>query len=221
MSDLTVIDSHNAKLPQSYERAKKALSNCSRIDECMEWENKAEALASYAKQADDKTLENYARRIRERASRRTGELLKQFDGKGKTPGNQYTGKIEKSNGDITSFKSQKEVAEQAGLSVHRARRSKRLANIPEDEFDELIDSEDMPTRKELEEIGTRSIKTNRPEGFKEATKLMGKVRDFSDYCSANNPELVANGLNEDEAKEVKSQIHIIDSWLDKLIVNLK
>ena len=30
-----------------------ALAACNRIDECHEWANKAEALASYAKMADD------------------------------------------------------------------------------------------------------------------------------------------------------------------------
>jgi hypothetical protein len=33
------------------------------------------------RQADDKTLENYAMRIRSRAIQRAGELLKEFDGR--------------------------------------------------------------------------------------------------------------------------------------------
>lgn len=60
----------HARLPRSYEAAKSALANCVSLDECMDWANKAEALASYAKQADDDTLEKTARRIRARAIRR-------------------------------------------------------------------------------------------------------------------------------------------------------
>lgn len=45
-----------ARLPQSYEAAKNALANCMSIDECQTWANKAEALASYAKQSNDDTL---------------------------------------------------------------------------------------------------------------------------------------------------------------------
>jgi hypothetical protein len=37
----------------TYERAKAALAQCASIDECQKWANKAEALASYAKQAHD------------------------------------------------------------------------------------------------------------------------------------------------------------------------
>jgi len=64
-----------AKLPLAYESAKEALATCERIDECKDWADKMAALASYAKQADDKSLEVAATRIRARAIRRCGELL--------------------------------------------------------------------------------------------------------------------------------------------------
>ena len=58
------------------------MSTCNRIDECHEWANKAEALASYAKMADDDSMRKMADRIQARAVRRCGELLKQH----KSPG---------------------------------------------------------------------------------------------------------------------------------------
>ena len=64
-----------AKLPHTYEQAKTALATCERIDECADWANKAEALASYAKQAQDDELRKTADRIQDRAIRRCGELL--------------------------------------------------------------------------------------------------------------------------------------------------
>lgn len=67
-----------ARLPAVYESAKLALAECSRIDECKDWANKAEALASYARQADDDTLRKTADRIQARAIRRCGELLKEI-----------------------------------------------------------------------------------------------------------------------------------------------
>jgi len=45
----------------------------------VEWRNKAEAIASYAKQADDETLFNHATRIKARAIRRGGELLRAIE----------------------------------------------------------------------------------------------------------------------------------------------
>src|SRR5262245_25710133 len=71
-----------ARLPKLYKQAKEALAACERVDECAKWADKAAALASYAKQADDPDLENFARRVRARASRRCGELLREFDGRG-------------------------------------------------------------------------------------------------------------------------------------------
>src|SRR5262245_45047582 len=64
-----------ANLPRTYEAAKAALAECSKVDECREWADRAEALASYARQADDDALETLAVRIRARAIRRCGELL--------------------------------------------------------------------------------------------------------------------------------------------------
>jgi hypothetical protein len=50
-----------------------ALASCERIDECWEWANKAEALASYAKMADDDSLRVLADRIQARAVRRMAD----------------------------------------------------------------------------------------------------------------------------------------------------
>jgi len=58
---------------------RRALATCERIDECKDWADKAAALASYAKQADDQTLHHLATRISARAIRRAGELLQQFE----------------------------------------------------------------------------------------------------------------------------------------------
>jgi hypothetical protein len=68
----------DARLPATYESAKRALAECSRIDECQDWADKAAALASYARQARDDTLFSFATRIKARALDRCGELLRQI-----------------------------------------------------------------------------------------------------------------------------------------------
>jgi hypothetical protein len=68
----------SAKLPKSYERAKIALAECYRVDECKSWVDKAMALASYARQVRDDSLYKTAGRIHGRALRRVGELQKQW-----------------------------------------------------------------------------------------------------------------------------------------------
>ena len=79
--NLEIIKNQKAKLPETYQHAKQSLATCERIDECKDWADKASALASYAKQADDGELENFAKRIRIRALRRCGELLKAIEAK--------------------------------------------------------------------------------------------------------------------------------------------
>ncbi len=104
------INPATASLPATYESAKKALAECSKIDECHDWSNKAAALASYAKQADDDTLHRYALRISARAIRRCGELLKQFDGRGEH---------RRTEGNHSSSNTQKQAAQDAGMSEHQ------------------------------------------------------------------------------------------------------
>lgn len=82
MNAIAPINAATARLPQTYESAKSALSQCVALDECKSWADKAAALASYAKQANDEELMKMATRIRDRAIRRAGELLAQINGQG-------------------------------------------------------------------------------------------------------------------------------------------
>src|SRR3990172_4366887 len=71
----------DAPLPVKYEAAKTALAECARVDECSTWAKKAAALASYARQSNDDSLEKMAMRIRARAIRRCGELYREIPAK--------------------------------------------------------------------------------------------------------------------------------------------
>src|SRR6516225_10523232 len=119
---------NTAQLPQLYEQAKNALAECEKLDECAEWADKAAAIASYAQQADDAELENCARRIRARAVRRCGELLRAFDARGRG----------KSEAPLV-FKSRTAVAQEAGLTDYKRRTAVNIADIPIDEFDAAIE----------------------------------------------------------------------------------
>src|SRR5437879_235837 len=107
----TNIEITSARLPATYEQAKVALASCERIDECWEWANKAEALASYAKMADDDTLRQLADRIQARAVRRMGELLKEYDAR---PDNA----VKQKEGTLPLI-SQKQAADATGISEHQ------------------------------------------------------------------------------------------------------
>ena len=101
-----------AHLPDSYEAAKVALAECARVDECQDWADRAAALASYARQSEDATLEAYAKRIRARAIRRAGELLKQVEPQAGARSDL---------GSWASIGSRKAIATEAGMSERQAK----------------------------------------------------------------------------------------------------
>lgn len=198
----------SARLPRSYEHAKQALTACSNIDECQQWADKAEALASYAKQADDDSLRRLADRIQARAVRRCGELLKRYDARGDH---------RKNDGAVIS--SQRQAATDAGMSERQRVTAVRVANVPADKFEEWVESDAPPTVTKLAEAGKAARPA--PEGFKEATHLLGTVKRFAEFCAANRPELVAGGVLESEAASLRKMVGVIDGWLDRFVVNLK
>ena len=97
----------------------------------------ADAPASYARQADDLELEICARRIRLRASRRCGELLKAFDARGGDRGKPVTAL------DFARH-SRAAVASEAGLSEHKARTAVNIADIPKADFEAAVQSKHPP-----------------------------------------------------------------------------
>ena len=158
----------NAQLPEKYEAAKTALAECARIDECKDWADKAHAIASYAKQADDTALLHHVRRIQGRAVRRCGELLKEFDGRG--------GDRSKRNGADTSAPTQRDMAEQAGLSKRQEVTAVHVANVPKEEFEAAVESDDPPSVTKLADMGRREhdiLTSPKPPGFQAATELQG------------------------------------------------
>lgn len=204
----------DAPLPQTYEQAKNALAECERVDECKDWSDKAQALASYAKQADDDSLFKMARRIQARAVRRTGQLLKQFqveNGVGRPP-ETTVGSVSE-NGAGTQPISQREAAERAGMSKHQEKQARRVAEVPEQEFEEQVESEDPPSI-------TRLAGPKKTSGFKEATHVLGELDRFSEFCREHEPESVASGVLDSEAEEARRYVSIIDHWLDRFVVNI-
>lgn len=65
--------------PENYQRMVEAINTCLDADECGEWANRAAAAAAYYKQAQDKTLEHKALRIRLRAQLKCWELINELN----------------------------------------------------------------------------------------------------------------------------------------------
>ncbi|MCP4700706.1 MAG: hypothetical protein GY862_28205 [Gammaproteobacteria bacterium] len=209
------INVQGASLPASYEAAKQALANCSSLDECKDWSDKASALASYAKMADDDDLEKYAIKIRSQAIRRCGELLKQFDGSTRAGG-------------VATDTTQRQAAQDAGLSKRQQVTAVRVANVPQDIFDAAVEGDEKTTVTKLADMGKKSAPHNpypdappAPPGFIMATNAIGSVNRLSEFCHENDPVHVAGGVLNYEVTDLKTKISIIDNWLDRFVANLK
>lgn len=138
-------------MPVNYETAKLALLECQQIDECKDWADKAEALASYFAQRDDEIVLNFLKRIKGRSIRQCGILLKEIEVK-KFKGNQHT---EVRDGTGPHQITREKLASEAGLSERQQKTAVRVANIPEEEFDQLIEQDKPPTLTKLAAIGTK------------------------------------------------------------------
>ena len=218
MNALALPSIAEAKLPAVYEHAKASLAECSRIDECADWANKAEAMASYAKQADDDALFAMATKIKARAIRRCGELLREIpDAKGRPI-----------NGGGAPTISRRSVAAEAGLSKDQQVTATRVARIPEPEFEELVESDAPPTVTTLAERGTQKkpsalsdLKGRSEKDFKACTAALGWIRDLLSFAQATDPSAVVRGASIAERQRLTVQVPQLLGWLSDLLDEAK
>ncbi len=167
--------SETAAFPVNYEGAKQALAVCERIDECKEWADKGLALASYARQAGDDALMLHATRIKLRAARRGGELLKQIDkSKGGRPPKEEQitrGGVSPSLSDGPT--SRTNAAAKAGLSPDQKKTFQRVASVPKDSFEEQVESAHPPTLTDLAAQGTKPKPEPEPHPIAAAINRLG------------------------------------------------
>lgn len=192
-----------AKLPQTYENALVALKQCDKVDEAKEWSNRAEAVASYARQAQDKELEILALKIRARAIRRCGELL---------------GQIEKAQGARTDLGpapdlglTRSQTAREAGLSKRQQSTAMRVAKIPEDEFELEMEKERPETITVL-----AGMKSEMPKEFADATPIMGRISDLNENIKKANIRSVSAGVMRHEIDNLLVKIDNVIDFLGRL-----
>lgn len=213
-----LIIASDAKLPATYEAAKTALATLAKVDECQDWADKAQAMASYARQANDDSLHKMAVRIQARAIRRCGELLAQVP--------EATGAHLKRENSLPLSRTQ--VAADAGLSEHQRKTALRVANVPAESFEKQVESERPPTVSKLAEQGQKAkprphvdLGTIKPHDYARATQALGTLRAFAQFVATNDPVEIAAGVKPHEVKIARANIEAIDLWLDKFVTSLK
>lgn len=192
------LDIEHARLPTTYQAMKFALAECVRIDECRHWADKAEALASYARQANDDELLKMAMRVHARAIDRCGELLKEIPpDKG--------GRPKTSGGAPTSF-GRFAAGREAGLSRDQTVTALRVHNVPRDEFETAVDGDDPPTVTAFAERGkqprTDHLGGRDPEDYQQGTLLQGAIRRWNRDVSNVDLAAAVRGLWPDELRDL-------------------
>ena len=198
-----------------------ALANCNRIDECKDWSDKAQALASYARQSEDKEMETTAMRIRARAIRRCGELLKEIE---KATGGKPFQKDTKG----IAPPSRNQAASDAGLSKDQAKTAIRVANVPQETFTEQIESDTPPTITSLAQQGITPSKKPpmfeqlgmTKEAFQAGMYFRGDIEDFGKAIKKYDVQDIIDGSTPDQRHRIYNLIRQIDAFTDQLISKL-
>ena len=180
-----------ARLPEAYKNAKQALAACESLDEVNGWANVAEMFASCARMAEDETLEKLARQIRARAYRRLGELLQSYDGRGRT----------KKKPEGGSVFTRAEAAKAAGVSENRALTAVRIAAIPQDEFEDVIESEPPGTSilaqiTRINRPHPEKVSSITPESLQNVTERARAARTLDALISLGREAVIAHVLLE-------------------------
>jgi hypothetical protein len=207
----------SARLPEVYAHAKQALEACVKIDECQDWADKAEAMASYARQANDDAMHKMADRIQARAIRRCGVLLKEVE----PAKNQYDASAREG-----TRPSRSKAAEDAGLSEHQRKTALRVANVPEAEFERAVESDKPPTVTYLAEEGTAKkplvdLGDRNPEEFAEATRLIGLIAHIKRSGDPIDIDLAVRGLSKQDKIGLITALIVAEDWLQRVTVKVR
>lgn len=206
-----------ARLPETYENARVALAECQQVDECKDWADKAAALASYAKQAEDDQLERMAQRIRARAIRRAGELAKQLMQPAHRPAENVEGNL--------NVMSREQIKERSGFSDHQLTQATRIANVPESAFEEQVESPKPPTLSQLASQGVKprqpvDLGGRDPKAFNRALHFTATITDYAvDLAKFNAAEIIPH-LDEGQRMKLRNALREIDGIHDMIATRI-
>ena len=209
-----------ARMPQTYENARAALAECQGIDECKDWADKAAALASYARQAEDDQLERMAQRIRARAIRRAGELLKQIE---PAPG----ARTDKPTDGDDSRLTRKRAAQDAGMSERQQNTALRIANVPEQDFEEQVEGPKPPTLSALAQQGIKpkprqpvDLGGRDPKAFNRALHFTGLVTRYAQDLAGWDAATVIPHLDDGQRAKLRNALRQIDGIHDQIATRI-
>lgn len=165
-----------------YDSARFALQQAVEIDEVKDIRDKAEAMAAYARQANDTQLVEWATEIKVRAERKAGLMLSEMDmnrGSMGSGSNQH----EVRSHDVTAPK-----LIDLGITKNQSSRWQKLAAVPEDQFEQAI----VAAKEVAGEVTTAAMlrieKANRQPSASRLSEKCSPTTEHSEKESTHEPE---------------------------------
>lgn len=134
-----------------YESARFALQQAVEIDEVKDIRDKAQAMAAYARQANDTKLVEWATEIKVRAERKAGQMLSEMP---KLAGARGVGKKVESH-DVTPLS-------ELGISKNQSSRWQKLAAVSDEQFEQAVTAAKEVAGEVTTAAMLRIEKANRP-----------------------------------------------------------
>jgi predicted TPR repeat methyltransferase len=153
--------------------------------------------------------------------RRCGELLKEIEKMGPKESGAMKGR-----GDSSPTSPRKQAAADAGLSPDQAKESIRVANVPEESFEEQLESDSPPTITNLAEQGTKKAAPRYEQlgmtkkAWQAGMHFRGHLADMARHAENFDPQEVVDGSTPKEREQMRQNIKTIDQYLDQLIAKI-
>lgn len=187
-----------AKLPVIYEQAIKALIACQTLDEALYWDNKADALAAWAKIYHNDQAAREARALKLHAYRRMGQLAAEIQPGGPLP----APRSGKSAGPLRALI-------EHGMKRGQATAARRLATSPRSEVDAAINSSHPPSPSRFLATASGGRGSQNYKLF-----LSGSAHGFRSFCRKYAAAEFAAGMTADEAARLREFAIELSDWLD-------
>lgn len=157
-----------ARVAPNYEAMRTAIEVCERVDEIANLADHAVAAQAYFRQTQDVDNETQASRIRVRAERKLGSILKRMA---------ETGARRKQNDNQHGASSAVRLAD-LGIPKDRASRAMQLAQVPQDQFDAALTDDRVAQPRRILREAKESSTAQSLVPIDKTLKLWSKVRDF-------------------------------------------
>jgi hypothetical protein len=196
-----------------FERARSTLAKASTVDEVQKIRNQAVAIAAYARMANDDHLEINARKIRLRASRRLGEMLKEQKEK---HGLNKGGRPSKTG--LTDKPLSPPTLESQGIDKNLLHEAHTLAAMPEQEFEAALDAPKPPRkphRSQSPVLQSNSVEHYTPARYIESARKVLETIDLDPAsCEEANKTVCALKFYDAQSNGLKNQ------WRGRVWLNL-